>query len=1178
MTPLSAIFAKPIDRPIEGVIKADDEASLRQEVEEYVLTKEAAQRLESFLFAYNNYSGANGVWISGFFGSGKSHLLKMLALLLENRPVEGAPMLDLFLPKCGDNEILRGDLKRAVAIPSRSILFNIDQKADVISKTQIDALLAVFMKVFDEMCGYYGKQGHIARFERDLDSRGLYQAFKQAYQQKAGYSWERGREQALLEGSNIAAAYAQVTSTSSTGTTGILDKYRAEYKVSIEDFAEQVQAYIAQQPSNFRLNFFVDEVGQYVANNTKLMTNLQTVAESLATKCRGRAWIIVTAQEDMATVFGDNDNNQQQSNDFSKIQARFKNRMKLTSADVAEVIEKRLLLKNDRGIEQLSRIYADQHNNFKTLFDFADGAQTYQNFRDRDQFVHRYPFAPYQFTLFQTAIQSLSVHNAFEGKHSSVGERSMLGVFQQVAMFIANQETGQLATFDLMFEGIRTALKSNIQRAVINAEQNLEHKYAVKVLKALFLVKYVKEFRATLRNLTVLMYPAFGTDLPRLREQLEEALNILEQQTYVQRNGDQYAYLTDEEKDVEEEIKHTEVDVQAVADELGKLVFEHVIKERKIHYDANGQDYPFTRKLDGRSLGREYELAIHVISPFHEHAGNETILRAQAMGRDELLVLMPASDRLVRDLLMFKRTEKYVMQNQSATQQGTVQRILTEKLFQNNDRRETLRQMVADLLGQAKLIAASHDLDMNGGDAQTRIVKGFHELIRRSYPHLGMLHGFNYNEADVGQHLRPQTTLFGAEPPTFSEAEQEILSFIQAEHRQGVRTTMQALDNRFERKPYGWYLAAVQCNLAKLIARGKIELRRDGALVGDNDLERAIRNTHGFANLILEPQIDFTTAQVRQLRDFYADFFDGPPHANEAKTLAQETMAALRTFHQELTTLHQQTSAYPFLTALAVPLERLQPVLNQSYAFYLTELRQHENALLDLKEQVIDPIRRFMGGTPKQIYDEARLFLNQHEANFAYVEGDAVTQIRTALNDPACYRGNQMQQVKTLVDGLRPQLAQRVTQEKEQTLAKVDERWERLAGMNEFAVLTSDQQAQLQRPFAELKRLIERQTLIAVIRDTLHRFDDREYQDQLRQMALWAQPAPIAQPQPSTGGKVLNEPRVEPLVEVEYMALRDLNIPFNKAWLADDADADAYLSALKQALRTAIQSGKRIRI
>lgn len=175
---LKTIFDRPVDRPIEGVIKADDDSSLWLEVDEYVLTNEVAKRLEGFLDAYNNYAGANGVWISGFFGSGKSHLLKMLALLLENRSIDSKPVLDLFLPKCRNNEILRGDLKRAVSVPSRSILFNIDQKADVISKTQIDALLAVFMKVFDETCGYYGKQGHIAQFERDLDGRGLYDKFK----------------------------------------------------------------------------------------------------------------------------------------------------------------------------------------------------------------------------------------------------------------------------------------------------------------------------------------------------------------------------------------------------------------------------------------------------------------------------------------------------------------------------------------------------------------------------------------------------------------------------------------------------------------------------------------------------------------------------------------------------------------------------------------------------------------------------------------------------------------------------------------------------------------------------------------------------------------------------------------------------------------------------------------
>ena len=85
----------------------------------------------------------------------------------------------------------------------------------------------------------------------------------------------------------------------------------------------------------------------------------------------------------------------------------------------------------------------------------------------------------------------------------------MLGVFQQVAIHIADYRTGQLATFDLMFEGVRTALKSQIQKAVIQAENHLDNTFAVRILKALLLIKYVKEFKATARNLYVLMLGAF---------------------------------------------------------------------------------------------------------------------------------------------------------------------------------------------------------------------------------------------------------------------------------------------------------------------------------------------------------------------------------------------------------------------------------------------------------------------------------------------------------------------------------------------------------------------------------------------------------------------------------------------------------------------------------------------
>ncbi len=144
------------------------------------------------------------------------------------------------------------------------------------------------------------------------------------------------------------------------------------------------------------------------------MTNLQTIAESLNTKCKGQAWIIVTAQQAITEVVGDM--TARQENDFSKIQARFANRMPLNSADVAEVIQRRLLSKTDAAQIMLGNLHDREENNLKTLFDFADGSIRLKNYRDRGHFVASYPFSPYQYTLFQMAITSLSQHNAFEGK------------------------------------------------------------------------------------------------------------------------------------------------------------------------------------------------------------------------------------------------------------------------------------------------------------------------------------------------------------------------------------------------------------------------------------------------------------------------------------------------------------------------------------------------------------------------------------------------------------------------------------------------------------------------------------------------------------------------------------------------------------------------------------------
>ena len=100
-------FQKDINRNIETVIKADDRDHISDEVAEYVVTNEISKKIRDFFQSYNNYSGANGVWISGFFGSGKSHLLKILSYVLENKEFNGYKSGELFAEKIEQDEMLK---------------------------------------------------------------------------------------------------------------------------------------------------------------------------------------------------------------------------------------------------------------------------------------------------------------------------------------------------------------------------------------------------------------------------------------------------------------------------------------------------------------------------------------------------------------------------------------------------------------------------------------------------------------------------------------------------------------------------------------------------------------------------------------------------------------------------------------------------------------------------------------------------------------------------------------------------------------------------------------------------------------------------------------------------------------------------------------------------------------
>ncbi|TXI54389.1 BREX system P-loop protein BrxC [Mycolicibacterium mageritense] len=1152
---LNEIFAKDVQRPIEGVIKADDTAHLGTEVDEYVLTNEAAKGLELLLESYTNYTNANGVWISGFFGCGKSHLLKMLAHLLgdvEGQEFDRAEVAESFRAKA-TGAFLPALLTKAERIPAKSLLFNIDQKATLITKDQTDALLKVFVKVFDESRGYYGNQGHIARFERDLDNRGQYEAFKATYKRISGRDWTQGREEGVLEEPNVARAYAEISGQNQGSPTNILTKYRNEYSVSIEDFADEIKDWLDKQSEGFRLNFFVDEVGQFIGSNTHLMLNLQTIAESLNTKCDGRAWVFVTSQEDMDKVVGDR--TKQQGNDFSKIQARFKTRVKLTSADVEEVIRKRLLEKNEIGAAALRTIHTKESANFKTLFDFVDGAKTYRNYTDESHFVGTYPFVSYQFPLFQAAIEGISDHNVFEGRNSSVGERSMLGVVQQVAKDIGDVEVGRLATFDHMFAGIRASLKSAAQRSIDVAERNLDNPLAIRLLKALFLVKYVESFKATPRNLTVLVYDRFGLDLPALSEEVKEALILLETQTYVQRNGNIYEYLTNEEQVIEEEIKNVDIDASEVSARLFKILSGDVIKTNKFRYAKNGQDFPFGFKLDDQVHGHQRELSIHFITPEYPYTPDE--IRMHSAGKDELRAILEPDERVLSDLRLLIKTEKYTKRKQTTSLTAVEDQILRSKAAQNVDREKELIERVGRALGKAALVINATDVSSSSQDALARVSDGFQELVSRTYTQLKLLGGVTYSEQQVAGAANPESGLFDAEGWTkLSTPGDEVLSFILRKQTLGEQVTVKTIVDNFQTKPYGWDLASIEVFVAYLVGASKVSLTMDGNVLTRSEVAAALRNTQKHAHVVVAPQKTFDERKVVAFRKFCTDFFDESSAPRDPMELARHVADKLKGKLDELKAT-VTGSKYPFVEQLNGPISLLEQTVGKTDEWYLTDFDLGDD-LLDAKESVIDPIQSFLNGAQRTIYDEAVALFAAHTSNLGYLPTGSDEAAKHALADPNAFRGNRMAQLKQAVDHLRSQIDEVVAANRATVITAIEERKSELIASAFYEKATTEAQQGVVQKIDQALTRVRAEGQVALLLQTGAEFEDSVYPSLLDQLADSQQ-----------GGGDTPPPK-------QTVAVKTVAVPGASGVLETEEDVDKYLAALRAALIQTLNAGKRI--
>ncbi|MBM4589636.1 BREX system P-loop protein BrxC [Rhodococcus hoagii] len=1055
---IEQILAKDIDRPLDGVVKASSSAQLETEVREYVVTDEVAKHLTDLLEAYTHPGEpeSNGVWIAGFFGSGKSHLLKMLAYLLgdvDGAGVARADVVEAFLAKLPSHEaILRGALERSAAIPSRSLLFNIDEKVDKNEKNQPDALLKVFVQVFYEAAGYFGKTPYIARFERDLARLGVFDRFKDAFAGIYGKPWEQGRELAVFAEPAVEKAYAEATGASLERP---LTAYRENYSVSIESFAEEVAEWLDAQPEpRARVGFFVDEIGQFIGQDTKLMLSLQTIAESLFTKCGGRAWVMVTSQEVMDSIIGDRTKEQQQ--DFSKIQARFAIQLKLDSKNVREVVSKRLLEKTADGATRLASVYATNEDRFRSLFAFQD-QRTYKNYATVDDFVGTYPFVDYQFELFHDAMRGLSDFNAFTGRHASVGERSLLGVTKDIGSVMKTADVGALATFDMFYDGIEKSVNASVKQNVASAARNLvgpDRDLALRVLKVLLMTKYIEQFEATPQALAVLLTSAIETNIAALHEDIERALRLLERETYVQRTGSTYAYLTNEEQDVERAIKNHERNDSAIR----KLLNEEIVNASgvgaKVRHDGTGVDLGLERMLDGERQGRSEEMSIRFVTPYSGHLLED--VKHHSMGHaGAIFVVLDLDQRTRDDIDLYVRTRDYVQLQMKSALPESRRRILESHQRANVERQREVLGEIRKAVAAADLVHNGSVLGIGGGSAKDRVHAALQVAIEARYTRINEARGIStLKETDLAQILRDEATLDLDVTSTLDTLAQSLVVAVRTAKVRQTASTVGSLVEDFAGPPFGWSMTTVLAAIAHAVTTGLVRVKIDSRVLVRTEIAEELRNTKKHRQIAVEEVRAQDPAKVRKLQAFLGDYRDTSEMPSTAEELVRRVRAALG---EDATELDEWAKLpYPFGAAVADALSAIRSAAGHDEDWYLDEFLTESDTLLDLKEDVLDPIRGFLRGQQRGIVDEARAFLERRGAEVDDVDSADVDALRSALDSPTFYRG--VPQIRQLHLRLVERLDAEVTSDREALRSLIEERLELLLREQAFLAATDTAQ------------------------------------------------------------------------------------------------------------------------
>lgn len=1044
---IKEMFKGDIERKINGVVQVEQEKEdvIKQEVKEYVVTSELKKHYTQF---FNEYSESFseptdnvGVWITGFFGSGKSHFLKMLSYLLENKEVDGKKTTDYFREKF-DDELSFMNIQKCVEVPTETILFNIDVESS--GQKDDTAVLRVFSKVFYDHLGFYGNDLKLAKLEQYISKIGKMDAFKEAFENINGEPWVDTRSNFSFFEDDIIDALVE---------TGIMSQTNAEhwfdgsesYDISIAQLVDEIKEYVDTKPKDFRLLFMIDEVGQYIGTNTSMLLNLQSLIEKLGSVCRGKVWIVATGQEALDEMI------KVRTDEFSRIMARFAIRLSLTSSSVGEVIEKRLLTKTDEANTVLDNVYENNENVLSNLYTFDTEVKDLKGYSSDDEFARDFPFVPYQFIIMQKVFNEIRKHG-HAGKHQSSGERSMLNGFQESAQRIKEKNELTLvpmyAFYDTLHSFLDTSVRSVMERAEKAAKEgNGLTVEDVDLLKLLYLVRYIDDIKSNIENLTILMADSINVDKIELRQQVIESLDRLQRHNYIGRNGEIYQFLTDEEQDIAREINNQSIDAANVISKVCTIIFDDIYTTKKYRYTKNGYnyDFDFIKSVDNQNHGNSNgEMKLKFVTEANDDLSE---LRLITESKEyEAICKLSEEYSIFSDIENALKIEKYIRQKNVSQLAESTQTIINLKQKEARRLIGDAKEHISDAILHGMFYIDGEQKNISGNNAKSVLDNALETLVEHTYDHITDIEEPVSNDADIRTILNGNVGMEGMQAN--QAACDNVYSYLETKYEQKMPVSMATLQGRYQSIPYGWKEIDIAAVVARLIQAQRITVKHSGQTIqpNDNHLVDYLRKKSEIGQTNISIRETIPARKIKQVKDILKDYFDVMDIPADEDSLVAYIVEHFNNEKKNLEDMQKKndSTVHPGASEINEAMSYVNKVLlaKDDNIALVNTICDLEDDLLDSKEAMRD-VENFYTSQIK-LYDNAsktRLNVITYERDYLYdipVVKDAVDQITDIIKITDNYRYNRIPQLNECISVIEEEKSQVVDSKKEELNDLID--------------------------------------------------------------------------------------------------------------------------------------------